>query len=185
MNNLLTLKSHKNNGAVISLTSEYLLIQGRYYEIVNGYVQTVKETRSLCVSEILQVYTTYIRSRRLLFAFMFPLVIVSIIYSVLLTYINSICIERYAMKLMTFIFENNGIGSDILKGLIPILIFLLLFLLYEIVVVYLYFFRGYHVLRIDYLGGNVAVPYDDYMTDGIESFMQKLRAIPLFKGCIR
>ena len=92
MNNLLTLKSHKNNGAVISLTSEYLLIQGRYYEIVNGYVQTVKETRSLCVNEILQVYTTYIRSRRLLFAFMFPLVIVSIIYSVLLTYINSICI---------------------------------------------------------------------------------------------
>lgn len=185
MDNLYTLKSNYNTNAIVSLTNEYLMIQGYHYELYDGFIQTTKESRSINIKDVLQVSFVKTRSRKLLFAFLIPLIIISIIYSIIFSYLNNLCLEEYATKFLSALIQNIDIFEYIGHYLIPSFIVLFIFLLYEIFIIYSYFVKVYHLLKIDYTGGNIAIPYKKYSEECINTFLQKLKESPSFCGCIK
>lgn len=62
--------------ANITLTNEYLVVNGPHYSIFNGYISSTKETKAIKVKDVLNIEYVTLRSKRLLMAFVILMSIV-------------------------------------------------------------------------------------------------------------
>ncbi len=175
-------KAKTLDSAILTMTKDYLVVKGKYFEIKNNYLHSSKRTQAIAVKDILSMEYLTIRSKRLFIVFMILMTIV-VFGGVSMRKIFSITkqIDKEAQKMENLYnymvdedidisvtgFVKNGLPEFGIKGIVTVYVVLIMG---SMVCFLLYLLKPFRVLYISTLGKIIAVErkfYDKAELDAI------------------
>lgn len=139
--------------ANLTMTDEYLIVNGPHYNLSNGYVYRTEQTKAISVKDILNLEFVTMRSKRLFMIFVTFMSLVTLILPIIRKVLNNRQ-AREAVKEIYNHIQSYESTFNILKLIIAIHVILIMT---SALLLILYFIKCYRFLRISSVGAMIAV----------------------------
>ncbi len=159
-------RSLNGESADLTLTEEYLVLKGKHYDVINGYLRASEQPKAIRTKDILHMEYVNLRSKRVFMAFIIMMALGALLFTRVLPMVTQRGRMRMAMRMYNrynSLLETN-IGSIMAAGG-------MLYILYLAVCVFLlawYLLAPYRILRISTVGGVIAVKRKHYSSAELE-----------------
>ena len=161
-------RSLNGESADLTLTEEYLVLKGKHYDVINGYLRASEQPKAIRTKDILHMEYVNLRSKRVFMAFIIMMALGALLFTRVLPMVTQRGVTqrgrmRMAMRMYNSLLGTN-IGSIMAAGG-------MLYILYLAVCVFLlawYLLAPYRILRISTVGGVIAVKRKRYSSAELE-----------------
>lgn len=176
----ISVRANTSDSANLTMTSDYLVINGKHYQVKNGYLYRRETPGSIPVKDILSMEYLMMRSKRMFIIFILFMSLVifgSVGVGKVLTVTKQVDkkVQKVEMFYNYIAEEDSDINiTDTVKtGFTKagVVILYVLLILGSIISFFCYIFRPFRILYISALGATIAVENKYYDKNGLDALI--------------